>query len=289
MTSYLKVQRSRLSLPNGSSYSYVHISARESKPTFLLLHGYPMADLTAYGYGVIAPDLLGYGDTDKPEEVGEYAPSGMTEHVVEILRKEKLTQGSALLSCLWHYYLEYLCSLVFMAIPFQRLTVFGYPVFGYWYFFNEPEAASIIRDNLDSYFSLTFQREPDQCLEARKILPLPSWISQEECDIHGQTLQQGGFVGPLNWHKQEIRRIHWHKQSEILADAIVIDRPVIFIAGELDAVGLPEIAYQVAERGRRERFLPDVQVEVMQGSGHWLGLEKPSEVFQILHKLTQRS
>ncbi|EER25838.1 Soluble epoxide hydrolase, putative [Coccidioides posadasii C735 delta SOWgp] len=37
------------------------------------------------GYGVIVPDLLGYGDTDKPVELNSYAMTQMTHHIVEIL------------------------------------------------------------------------------------------------------------------------------------------------------------------------------------------------------------
>lgn len=37
---------------------------------------------------MIAPDLLGYGDTDKPGEVEAYAMKRMSAHVDEILERE---------------------------------------------------------------------------------------------------------------------------------------------------------------------------------------------------------
>ena len=42
------------------------------------------------GYGVMVPDLLGYGDTDKPAELEAYSLKRMSDHVVEILDKEGL-------------------------------------------------------------------------------------------------------------------------------------------------------------------------------------------------------
>ncbi|KMU80200.1 hypothetical protein CISG_08308 [Coccidioides immitis RMSCC 3703] len=58
------------------------------------LHGLPRSSwdrrhmivrLRNTGYGVIVPDLLGYGDTDKPVELNSYAMTKMTQHIVEIL------------------------------------------------------------------------------------------------------------------------------------------------------------------------------------------------------------
>ena len=87
-------------LDDGTTYSLVSVPAADpQKPTFLLLHGYPssswdwrhqIAQLKNAGYGVVAPDLLGYGGTDKPEELGAYTMKRMSGHVKEILQKEGL-------------------------------------------------------------------------------------------------------------------------------------------------------------------------------------------------------
>ena len=87
-------------LDDGTVYAVVHIPPTESKkPTFLLLHGFPssswdwrhqISQLHEAGYGVIAPDLLGYGDTDKPEDLDAYSMKRMSGHMAEILRREGL-------------------------------------------------------------------------------------------------------------------------------------------------------------------------------------------------------
>ena len=87
-------------LNEGTTYAFVHSPPSDSKKaTFLLLHGFPSSSwnwrhqifqLTEAGYGVLAPDLLGYGDTDKPEELEAYSMKRMSNHVAEILQKEGL-------------------------------------------------------------------------------------------------------------------------------------------------------------------------------------------------------
>ena len=84
-------------LNDGTTYALVHIRPTDSKkPTFLLLHGFPssswdwrhqISQLKKAGYGVVAPDLLGYGDTDKPEELEAYSMKRMSGHMAEILQK----------------------------------------------------------------------------------------------------------------------------------------------------------------------------------------------------------
>lgn len=40
------------------------------------------------GYGLIVPDLLGYGGTDKPTDLESYVGSGHAQDIIDILDKE---------------------------------------------------------------------------------------------------------------------------------------------------------------------------------------------------------
>ena len=87
-------------LSDGTTYGYVYVApSSKSHPSFLLLHGYPSSSydwrhqidgLAKAGYGIIAPDLLGYGDTDKPSDVEAYRMKRMSGHVAELLDKENI-------------------------------------------------------------------------------------------------------------------------------------------------------------------------------------------------------
>lgn len=98
MTAFPDISK-HITLEDGTGYSYVYIAAVARKPTFLLIHGFPSSSydwrhqikyLSAKGFGVIAPDLLGYGDTDSPLEVEAYSTKRMSDHVAEILKRENV-------------------------------------------------------------------------------------------------------------------------------------------------------------------------------------------------------
>lgn len=89
----------------GIKYSYFFAAADGSKPTLLLCHGYPSTSrdwrylvpyFTDKGYGVIAPDMLGYGGTDKPTDPVEYLPSLMAKDMTDILDAEGIASVIAI-------------------------------------------------------------------------------------------------------------------------------------------------------------------------------------------------
>ena len=86
----------KVKLSEGATYGYVHVkpSPSSNKPYILLLHGFPSSSydwryqidfLAKEGYGVLAPDLLGYGDTDKPTEIEAYRGKKMAGETASLL------------------------------------------------------------------------------------------------------------------------------------------------------------------------------------------------------------
>lgn len=93
-SSYKDVTTSR-----GLNYHYYFAAARDSKPSLLFLHGFPstsydwrhqVAFFEAKGYGIVVPDLLGYGGTSKPDDAADYKASLVVKDVVDILDAEKI-------------------------------------------------------------------------------------------------------------------------------------------------------------------------------------------------------
>lgn len=89
------------SLPQGRTYSYVYIKPKIEKPWLLFLHGFPSSSFdwryqigffSDLGYGVLAPDLLGYGGTDKPTEERAYTIEKMSQEIVAVLDAEKVSR-----------------------------------------------------------------------------------------------------------------------------------------------------------------------------------------------------
>lgn len=81
-------------LPNGTTYNYVFVEPKGNKPYILFLHGFPSSSFdwrhqisffSNAGYGVIVPDLLGYGGTDKPEVLEAYRLKSMSDDMASLL------------------------------------------------------------------------------------------------------------------------------------------------------------------------------------------------------------
>ena len=81
-------------LSTGTNYSYVHVKPQGNNLYILFLHGFPDTSFVwrrqidyfaKKGYGLVVPDLLGYGGTDKPKKLEAYRLKKMAGEVVEIL------------------------------------------------------------------------------------------------------------------------------------------------------------------------------------------------------------
>ncbi len=89
-----------LVVSRGLKYHYYCSSPKSaSKPYLLFLHGFPgsaydwrhqIVFFSAQGYGLVVPDMLGYGGTDKPAEVEAYRSSLINQDIVDILDEENV-------------------------------------------------------------------------------------------------------------------------------------------------------------------------------------------------------
>ena len=93
-TTYISHVRTA-SLPSGNKYRYVHYTPKsQNQSTVVFLHGFPSSSydwryqipyLVSKGYGVLAPDLLGYGGTSKPNDPGAYTLKKQATDIVKLL------------------------------------------------------------------------------------------------------------------------------------------------------------------------------------------------------------
>lgn len=165
---------------DGQTYVYDYVAASNaSKPTVLLLHGFPasrhdwkpqVVALAAEGFGVIAPDLLGFGDSSKPTSLDRFRLKGISGHLEEIVHAESLQDvvgvghdwGSTVLSNAVARHSALFTKLVFVSVGYQASGLFadfdainkfsqamyGYMQYAYWYFFNSYNAADLITNNV---------------------------------------------------------------------------------------------------------------------------------------------
>lgn len=159
-------------------YTYDFVPAEDSQPTIFFVHGFPsgrqdwhrqIENLTAAGFGIVAPDCLGYGDTDAPLEVGAYNLKRLAGHLDALLKSENLETvvgvghdwGVTVLSNTAVYHPDRFEKLVFMNVPYnppgpfdidainaETLRTTGYTRFGYWYFFNAFDAVDVLSEHV---------------------------------------------------------------------------------------------------------------------------------------------
>ncbi|KAF7982643.1 hypothetical protein HWV62_27081 [Athelia sp. TMB] len=214
-----------LKVSRGLTYHYYFSPTTGTKPTIVFLHGFPSTShdyrhqasfFRAKGYGVLVPDLLGYGGTAKPDDPAAYVQSLIVRDIVDILDAEGVQKfvsighdwGTMTNSRLGNYFPDRVIALGFLnigyspplfAANFDALSAatkaaVGYETFGYWRFFNEDDADKLIESHLDSFFSAGFSSDPTvrrtefapvgalkAWLEADKRAPPCTYLSDEVC------------------------------------------------------------------------------------------------------------
>ncbi|MCJ1396073.1 hypothetical protein MMC18_008961 [Xylographa bjoerkii] len=308
-------------LSDGTTYGYVYVAPSSvSQPSFLLLHGYPsssydwrhqISGLAQAGYGVIAPDLLGYGDTDKPSDVGAYRMKEMSRHMVELLDMENIERciavghdwGVGLLSRLATYHAERCYGIVPISVSylepglvwdinmFIELTqnLFGYATYGYWPWHNTEDAVKCCNKNPVSVFSLLYPSDPDlwmtdfcpvgkaaAFISGGKTTALPSWVSAEEFAVREQILTKGGYRGPLNWYKAAMRGINTADEDEVPPEHKPCPLPTLLIVSKLDYATRADMQIM-----KSTEWCPQLQIETLD-CGHWIQLERPDELLRLL-------
>jgi soluble epoxide hydrolase / lipid-phosphate phosphatase len=179
------LQTKQLTTRDGTNYVYDYVPAQGNNATVLLIHGYPatrldwkhqVQDLSAAGYGVIATDCLGYGESDKRLEVEAYNLKRIAGHLTEVLDEEGVETvigvghdwGTNVLSrtSVWHP--DRFQKLAFLSLGYSAPGIFadidalnalsfellGYMQFGYFYFFNSYNAADLAASKVSTPFRL---------------------------------------------------------------------------------------------------------------------------------------
>ena len=121
---YCDVRTSR-----GLNYHFLAVPAAASKPTLLFVHGFPsqssdwhyqIEHFHSKGYGIVAPDLLGYGGTDKPTDLSTFKWKDMSKDVIDILDSLDWIKDTPVISVSHDWWVR--LSTVARQADFERLT-----------------------------------------------------------------------------------------------------------------------------------------------------------------------
>ncbi|GMF67736.1 unnamed protein product [Aspergillus oryzae] len=306
-------------------YTYTHYppSPQENrnnpKPTILLLHGFPSTSydwrhqipyLSSLGYGVIAPDLLGYGGTSKPTNLAAYKSKSMAAEIISILDAEGIDKvhavghdtGCTLLSRLADYFPERLLSCVFLDVPYMRpgerfdldmvnrvtRDILGFERFGYVGFFAGKGSGGLLDRFVGAIeqWLLSDNRAPlaPYITEEVSTSPHKHLMSQEteltklqELKTH-QKLLVGNHDSALNWYRALVSNINLEdeKESQITP---ALSMPVLLTCPKKSELEMPGL-----EEGMRAVCAGDLVVRRVSTEGHWVQLEAREEVNRFLEE-----
>ncbi|WP_256735000.1 alpha/beta hydrolase [Variovorax sp. dw_954] len=290
-------------------------------PLVILLHGFPylwymwrrqILALAEAGYRVVAPDLRGYGQSDRPDAVEAHDVSQHVGDVVGLMAAlgeasatvvghdvgASVAQSAAMMRPdLFH-------SLVMLSTPLPPRGRIR-PTIGlremakgrmhhhlYFLALGNPdrELASDTRKTLRSiYYSVSGSAvgadrwrvffEPGESILDAFTDPkeFPSWLSARAIDYYVDEYTRTGFTGTLNFYRCRDR--NWEITSFL--DGAVIRQPSMFIGGGADPSLEP-----VEFRGRYDQldaYLPGLQKKVLlPGVGHGAAEERPDQVNELL-------
>lgn len=291
-------------------------------PLILLIHGFPelgvswraqVEALAGAGYRAVAPDMRGYGGTEKPEDVEAYSILALVGDMVDLVGALGETECVVVghdwgAPVAWHCALlrpDIFRAVAGLSVPFQPRRPKGPPTaamaaisrragLGDLYIsrFQAPDAhdpfdadpATTLRKMFYAYdgSTPTERRSTGFMPQGVSLLDtiaddatLPPWLTPEHFQEYVDAFTQGGFKGPADWYRNLDR--NW-ALTAFLQDQR-IHQPALFIVGDRD----PVRHYAGPHEAGLKDWLADLRgSHVLPGAGHWLQQERPAEINALL-------
>ncbi|HEY2676503.1 MAG TPA: alpha/beta hydrolase [Steroidobacteraceae bacterium] len=300
----------------------LHIAEQGSGPLVLLCHGFPeswyswrhqLKALAEAGFHAVAPDMRGYGDSDRPAEITSYTLFHLVGDMVGVL--DALGEKNAVIAghdwgapVAWHAALlrpDRFRAIIGLSVPYRArggvapTTVMPQNADAHFYqlYFQTPGAAEAeleadarasLRKILYSGSGDVPRRNPPGAASSGVgMVPraggfltrmpgpevLPAWLSEADVDYYAGQFQQSGFRGGLNWYRNIDR--NWELMAPFAGASVTV--PALYMAGDLDLViSFPRMKEVIADL---PRFIPQLKASIMlPGCGHWTQQERPNEV-----------
>jgi pimeloyl-ACP methyl ester carboxylesterase len=295
----------------------MHFAEAGEGPLVLLCHGFPeswyswrhqLGALAAAGFHAVAPDMRGYGQTDRPAEIEQYTLLHLVGDMVGLL--DALRVETAVIAghdwgapVAWHAGLlrpDRFRAVIGLSVPFRPRSA-ARPTGAmpqtpdaifYQLHFQTPGVAEaeLERDPRRTLRSLLYTLSGDapprprgagfgmvsrQAGFAASLLDpptLPSWLGEADLDFYAGEFARG-FRGGLNWYRNIDR--NWELLAPFAGARVTV--PALYIAGDRDLV----MAFRGMDRllASLTDFVPQLrQTIILPGCGHWTQQERAPEV-----------
>ena len=270
----------------------MHYVTQGVGPLIVLLHGFPefwyswrfqIPFLAEHGYTVVAPDLRGYNDTDKPRK-GYDIPTLLRD--IRGLIKGLGQQKAIIVGHDWGGALAWA-----FAINYPEMTECLIVM-------NAPHPAAMMRE-----MRTLKQLRKSWYIFAFQIPWLPEYMLRRNHAneigkmLRGAALQKSAFPREVTAKYQEAmskpgaikaaisyyRQLFWRLPFSFKSYELRINVPTLLIWGEHD------IALGIELTTGLERWVNDIQIKRIPDSGHWVQQEQPDKVNEYLQEFLQAS
>jgi pimeloyl-ACP methyl ester carboxylesterase len=297
----------------------IHYAEAGAGPLVVLCHGWPeswyswrhqLVALAEAGYRAVAPDMRGYGQTDRPQAVDQYTMFHLVGDVVGLL--DGLGAGQAVIAGHdWGAPVAWTCAqlrpdrfraVIGLSVPFRprgssrpttAMPQTDDAIFYQLYFQKEGEAeAEFERDPAATHRALLFggsgdapprradgpvgmvSRKGGGFLGGRAApTTLPPWLTEADIAYYAGEFTRSGFRGGLNWYRNIDR--NWELTAPFAGLQVKV--PALYVAGDRDLV----VAFPGMDKliPNLKMFVPELRKTIMlPGCGHWTQQERAPEV-----------
>ena len=291
-------------------------------PLVVLVHGFPelgiswrsqVKALGEAGYRALAPDMRGYGGTDRPDRREDYTILHLVGDMVDLVRSQGRDQAVVVghdwgAPVAWHCALmrpDLFRAVAALSVPFQPRIPKGPPTLlmkalskrlglGEFYINQfqsadahlefEADVAGALRRGFYAYDGATpddrrstgFQPEGTTFLSAvPEDATLPPWMGENHFAEYVAAFTASGLKGALDWYR--CIDLNWTLTAAFQDRRIEV--PAAFLVGDRDPV---RVYAGQHEAGLKDRA-PDLRSQVvLEGAGHWVQQERPDEVNAFL-------
>ena len=286
----------------------------------VFLHGFPelafswrhqLPAVAAAGYRAIAPDLRGYGATDKPDGVEQYTIQVLIADITGLLDTLHIDDAivvshdwGAIVA--WQMALlvpERMSGLVALNIPFiprppvDPIAMMRAALGNDFYIVNfqdSDEADRRFAEDPARFFEVVMRKNGisrerfetlPQAMKSYSMLAAMDRVelsgmpllTPEEQQVYVDAFAAGGFTGPINWYRNWTR--NWESTAEVEQ---VVRVPTLFIGAVDDVVvSLNQI------EGMRPH-VPDLEMTMLEPCGHWSQQERPDDINALIIDWLQR-
>ncbi|ONF96443.1 alpha/beta fold hydrolase [Sphingomonas jeddahensis] len=297
-------------------------------PLVLMVHGFPeswyswrhqLGPVAAAGFTAAAIDVRGYGGSDKPARVEDYAMEQLVADITGVAEALQPETPAILVGHdwgapqVWNSALtrpERFKAVAALSVPYagvpnrpftevfrQAFTNKGRFFYQEWFQKVGPaeaEAEGDVRDFLRKFYYAisgdapdgTWPNKPagatllDQMVDPD---PFPAWLTSEDLDYYVAEFEASGFFGPISRYRNHERDFEW---LQLFKDRR-IEQPALFIGGTKDPA--TTLFGAVSDPIALMRpHVPNVEGHLLDGCGHWTQQERPGEVNRLLVDWLQR-